>query len=166
MSLDRQINDVAMEIVTDRFVLRDFVEKDSPAFAAYHADPARFSSRCQCTWRIIRRVGLIQDRGTSRKVNIKPVSPEPELPRLELKMTLVSLIHRATRREVAGSRPAFTARWIKAEPDGEVLREIAGLVREGKLVTNVESVHPLSEGVNALVQSKTGRTRGKIVLEV
>ena len=39
MSLDRQINDVAMEIVTDRFVLRDFVEKDSPAFAAYHADP-------------------------------------------------------------------------------------------------------------------------------
>jgi [ribosomal protein S5]-alanine N-acetyltransferase len=28
-----------MEIVTDRFVLRDFVEKDSPAFAAYHADP-------------------------------------------------------------------------------------------------------------------------------
>ena len=55
---------------------------------------------------------------------------------------------------------------IKAEPDGEVLREIAGLVREGKLVTNVESVHPLSEVVNALVQSKTGRTRGKIVLEV
>jgi [ribosomal protein S5]-alanine N-acetyltransferase len=28
-----------MEIVTDRFVFRDFVEKDSPAFAAYHADP-------------------------------------------------------------------------------------------------------------------------------
>lgn len=28
-----------MEIVTSRFLLRDFVGEDSPAFAAYHADP-------------------------------------------------------------------------------------------------------------------------------
>ena len=28
-----------MEIVTKRFLLRDFVEGDFPAFAAYHADP-------------------------------------------------------------------------------------------------------------------------------
>jgi ribosomal-protein-alanine N-acetyltransferase len=28
-----------MEIFTRRFLLRDFVEEDSPAFAAYHADP-------------------------------------------------------------------------------------------------------------------------------
>jgi RimJ/RimL family protein N-acetyltransferase len=28
-----------MEIVTARFLLRDFVEKDAPAFAAYHEDP-------------------------------------------------------------------------------------------------------------------------------
>jgi ribosomal-protein-alanine N-acetyltransferase len=29
----------AMEIVTPRFLLRDFVETDRPAFLAYHADP-------------------------------------------------------------------------------------------------------------------------------
>lgn len=28
-----------MEIVTSRFLLRDFVEEDSPAFTSYHADP-------------------------------------------------------------------------------------------------------------------------------
>lgn len=28
-----------MEILTNRFLLRDLVEEDSPAFAAYHADP-------------------------------------------------------------------------------------------------------------------------------
>jgi len=28
-----------MEIVTKRFVLRDFIEADAPAFEAYHADP-------------------------------------------------------------------------------------------------------------------------------
>lgn len=28
-----------MEILTNRFLLRDFVEEDSPAFAAYQADP-------------------------------------------------------------------------------------------------------------------------------
>ena len=28
-----------MEIVTKRFLLRDFIEADAPAFEAYHADP-------------------------------------------------------------------------------------------------------------------------------
>lgn len=55
---------------------------------------------------------------------------------------------------------------IKADPDGNVLSEIADFIRDGKLVTNIEAVHPLSEAITALVQVKTGRTRGKIVLEV
>ncbi|UBF24339.1 GNAT family N-acetyltransferase [Kovacikia minuta CCNUW1] len=34
-----------MEILTKRFILRDFVQKDEPAFLAYHADP-RYAEFC------------------------------------------------------------------------------------------------------------------------
>lgn len=34
-----------MEIVTKRFLLRDFIEEDEPAFFAYHADP-RYAQFC------------------------------------------------------------------------------------------------------------------------
>lgn len=34
-----------MEIVTKRFVLRDFIQGDEPAFSAYHADP-RYAEFC------------------------------------------------------------------------------------------------------------------------
>lgn len=38
-AIDGQRSDAAVEIFTNRFLLRDFVEEDSPAFTAYHADP-------------------------------------------------------------------------------------------------------------------------------
>lgn len=34
-----------MEIITKRFLLRDFVQEDEPAFLAYHADP-RYAEFC------------------------------------------------------------------------------------------------------------------------
>ncbi|MDX2213539.1 MAG: GNAT family N-acetyltransferase [Oculatellaceae cyanobacterium bins.114] len=36
---------MAMEIITKRFLLRDFVQEDEPAFLAYHADP-RYAEFC------------------------------------------------------------------------------------------------------------------------
>ncbi len=36
---------MAMEIITKRFLLRDFVQEDEPAFLTYHADP-RYAEFC------------------------------------------------------------------------------------------------------------------------
>jgi len=55
---------------------------------------------------------------------------------------------------------------VKVEPNGSLLREIAALIDSGKVVVNIERVLPLDDAVQALELSKTGRTRGKIVLEM
>ncbi len=36
---------MTMEIITKRFLLRDFVQEDESAFLAYHADP-RYAEFC------------------------------------------------------------------------------------------------------------------------
>lgn len=53
---------------------------------------------------------------------------------------------------------------FRVRPDGRQLREIAGLIDSGKVRTNIAAIYPLQDAGRAHLQSKTGHTRGKIVL--
>ncbi|KAL2069302.1 hypothetical protein VTL71DRAFT_15640 [Oculimacula yallundae] len=50
--------------------------------------------------------------------------------------------------------------------DREELEKMAGWVRDGKVVPEIERVYDLSEAADAFARLKTGRTRGKIVIKV
>ncbi|GIF14711.1 NADP-dependent oxidoreductase [Actinoplanes teichomyceticus] len=52
------------------------------------------------------------------------------------------------------------------EPDGPALAEIAGLIDAGKVRVEVAEVLPLAEAAEAHRRLATGRTRGKLVLEI
>jgi NADPH:quinone reductase-like Zn-dependent oxidoreductase len=54
--------------------------------------------------------------------------------------------------------------WVR--PDTADLTALAALADAGKLTVPVDTVLPLSQAAEALRKSQTGRTRGKIVLEV
>jgi len=54
---------------------------------------------------------------------------------------------------------------LQVRPDGRQLREIAALIDAGKIRTTVAAVFPLAQAGRAHEQSKTGHTRGKIVLD-
>jgi NADPH:quinone reductase-like Zn-dependent oxidoreductase len=55
---------------------------------------------------------------------------------------------------------------VFCKPNAGTLREISALVEAGKLNPHVSSVLPLAEVREALRLSETGRTRGKIVLQI
>ena len=59
-----------------------------------------------------------------------------------------------------------TAAMVLSHPSAEQLTEINGLIDDGELKTHVETVLPLAEVKKAHELSKSGRTRGKIVLQV
>lgn len=56
-------------------------------------------------------------------------------------------------------------RMVANHPSAEQLAQITRLIDEGKLKTHVETVLPLAEVKKAHELSKSGRTRGKIVLQ-
>lgn len=56
--------------------------------------------------------------------------------------------------------------FVVLKPDGKLLASIAKLVDAGKIKSTVETVLPLSEARQAQELSRTGHTRGKIVLNV
>lgn len=56
--------------------------------------------------------------------------------------------------------------WIICEPNAQQLAEINGLIGEGKLNIHIATVLPLIEVKKAHQLSQSGRTRGKIVLQV
>ncbi|MGW0659978.1 NADP-dependent oxidoreductase [Streptodolium elevatio] len=56
--------------------------------------------------------------------------------------------------------------WIWVRPDGAKLAELAELVERGKLAVEVAATYPLAEVRAAWDASRTGHTRGKIVLLV
>ncbi|MFD0417926.1 NADP-dependent oxidoreductase [Streptomyces sp. NPDC127108] len=64
--------------------------------------------------------------------------------------------------EGAGVRAVF----MLVEPDQQGLREIGALVEDGRLRVIVDTVLPLEQAAQAHVLGETGRTTGKIVLEV
>ena len=53
---------------------------------------------------------------------------------------------------------------FRVRPDGRQLREIAALIDAGKVRTTIAAIFPLQDAGRAHVQSKSGHTRGKIVL--
>ena len=59
-----------------------------------------------------------------------------------------------------------TAARVFCQPSAKQLAEINRLIEEGKLKTHVETVLPLTEAKKAHQLSQSGRTRGKIVLQV
>jgi NADPH:quinone reductase-like Zn-dependent oxidoreductase len=56
--------------------------------------------------------------------------------------------------------------WVLCQSNAEQLAEINQLIEEGKLKINVETVLPLTEVKKAHQLSQSGRTRGKIVLQI
>jgi NADPH:quinone reductase-like Zn-dependent oxidoreductase len=55
--------------------------------------------------------------------------------------------------------------WIWVRPDGDALAELAGLVDRGSLTVNVAATYPLAETAAAFQASRSGHTRGKLVIE-
>jgi NADPH:quinone reductase-like Zn-dependent oxidoreductase len=55
---------------------------------------------------------------------------------------------------------------VYCKPNPQQLAEISTLVDEGKLKAHVSTVLPIQEVNTALQLSKSGRTRGKIVLQI
>ncbi len=58
------------------------------------------------------------------------------------------------------------ASWLICKANAKQLGEISRLIEEGRLKTHVETVLPLAEVKQAHRLSQSGRTRGKIVLQV
>jgi len=54
---------------------------------------------------------------------------------------------------------------IQVHPDGRQLREIAALIDAGKVGTTVAAVYAMNQIGLAHEQSKSGHTRGKIVVQ-
>jgi NADPH:quinone reductase-like Zn-dependent oxidoreductase len=55
---------------------------------------------------------------------------------------------------------------ILVRPQGKQLAEIAALADAGKLKPFVEATYPLAEAAKAHEHVQSGRTRGKVVLDV
>jgi alcohol dehydrogenase len=64
--------------------------------------------------------------------------------------------------EAAGARYC----WFFTEPDGDQLREIAGLVDAGKIKPVIDREFAFGELPEALAYLEKGRARGKVVLKV
>ena len=58
------------------------------------------------------------------------------------------------------------AAFVFCKPNGQQLAEINRLIEEGKLKIHIETVLPLAEVKKAHQFSQSGRTRGKIVLQI
>lgn len=67
--------------------------------------------------------------------------------------------------EVANQYEVKTA-MVRVQPNAKQLNEINELIDAGKLKTHVETILPLAEVKKAHELSKTGRTRGKIILQL
>jgi NADPH:quinone reductase-like Zn-dependent oxidoreductase len=67
----------------------------------------------------------------------------------------------AQQAEAAGIR----VKPMLVHPDSSQLREISGLIDAGRIRTTIAAVYPLDQAGAAHEQSKSGHTRGKIVLK-
>ena len=77
---------------------------------------------------------------------------------------LVSIVEPPS--EELAAQHAVRSKMVGVLPNGTQLSEIAALIDSGKVKPFVETVLPLSEARQAHEMSKSGRTRGKIVLQV
>jgi NADPH:quinone reductase-like Zn-dependent oxidoreductase len=63
-------------------------------------------------------------------------------------------------------RDGYEVHYIFVRPDGDELRELAGLVRGGQLRPHIEEVFPLERAAEAHERLEGGHVRGKLVLTV
>jgi NADPH:quinone reductase-like Zn-dependent oxidoreductase len=77
---------------------------------------------------------------------------------------LVSIVEPPS--EQLAAQHGVRSKMVGVLPNGTQLSEIAALIDSGKVKPFVETVLPLSEARQAHEMSKSGRTRGKIVLQV
>jgi NADPH:quinone reductase-like Zn-dependent oxidoreductase len=77
---------------------------------------------------------------------------------------LVSIVEPPS--EELAAQHGVRSKMVGVLPNGTQLSEIAALIDSGKVKPFVETVLPLSEARRAHEMSKSGRTRGKIVLQV
>ena len=56
--------------------------------------------------------------------------------------------------------------FLMIEPNAEVLRKLAALIDDGKLVVTIDSAFPLTQAKLAHERSQSGHAKGKIILEV
>jgi NADPH:quinone reductase-like Zn-dependent oxidoreductase len=63
-------------------------------------------------------------------------------------------------------REGYEVHYIFVRPDGDELRELAGLVRGGQLRPHIEEVFPLERAAEAHERLEGGHVRGKLVLTV
>jgi NADPH:quinone reductase-like Zn-dependent oxidoreductase len=68
--------------------------------------------------------------------------------------------------QAAAAAANIRAANILVRPSSESLAKIGALVEAGKLKVEIAATFPLSEATAALELSKTGHTRGKIVMTV
>lgn len=68
--------------------------------------------------------------------------------------------------EEKAKRFDIQAAWLFCQPSAQQLAEINRLIEAGKLKIHIETVLPLSEVKKAHQLSQSGRTRGKIVLQI
>jgi NADPH:quinone reductase-like Zn-dependent oxidoreductase len=66
----------------------------------------------------------------------------------------------------AGAAAGMRTSGFLVEPDGPALARIAGLIDGGEVRVEVEQVYPLEQAAQAHRHGETGRTRGKLVLDV
>jgi NADPH:quinone reductase-like Zn-dependent oxidoreductase len=69
-------------------------------------------------------------------------------------------------RRLAGAGRGRRARVVLCRADGRDLARLAELLEDGRLVSVIDSVYPLSDTAAAHARSRTFRARGKLVLEV
>ncbi|WP_222598492.1 NADP-dependent oxidoreductase [Lentzea tibetensis] len=66
----------------------------------------------------------------------------------------------------AAAAKGLRATAFLVEPDGPALARIAGLIDAGEVTVEVEEIFPLKEAALAHTRGETGRTRGKLVLQL
>jgi alcohol dehydrogenase len=72
-----------------------------------------------------------------------------------------------TRKERAAAKArGVTYRYLFMAPNGAELAQIAALVEQGRIKPIVEKTFPLAEAAQAFAAVESGRTRGKVVVQV
>jgi NADPH:quinone reductase-like Zn-dependent oxidoreductase len=113
------------------------------------------------------RTQRFEDVARDVDVVLDPVGGDTQLRSLGVLRSggiLVALLGLEPEERAPGRNARATA--ILVEPSADQLRSIAGLVEQGVVRPIVSHVFPLDAAPEAHVQSETGRTRGKIVLQL
>lgn len=126
--------------------------------------------------------------GADELIDYTTTQFESELSDIDVVVDLVGDQHDTTIRSLSVLRPgglliavpsgvspalsaAAQARQVRVspflvEPDGTALRAIASIIDQGGLSVDVQHVYPLAEVADAHRAGETGRTRGKLVLDL